>query len=112
VILLDSEGKRLLAKYYTKDFPTHKDQLAFEKTLFEKTKRVAGAASFLLLLLLLLGTEKRKSGGEIVMFDGLISVYRNNIDVFFYVVGSAKENELILASVLGAFYDSATILLR
>ena len=46
------------------------------------------------------------------MFDGLISVYRNAIDVFFYVVGSAKENELVLAHVLATFMEALALLFR
>jgi len=46
------------------------------------------------------------------MFDGLITVYRNVIDVFFYVVGSAKENELILAHALNSIVDALTLLFR
>ncbi|KAJ3090559.1 Coatomer subunit zeta-1 [Quaeritorhiza haematococci] len=91
VILLDSEGKRLLSKYYTQDYPTIKEQKAFEKALFDKTKRMAT--------------------GEIIMFDGHVVVYKNTIDVFIYFVGSSEENELILSSVLQAYYDSLSILL-
>lgn len=47
VIIIDSMGDRVMAKYYGTDFPTLKDQKAFEKTLFDKTKRVSGS-SFLL----------------------------------------------------------------
>jgi hypothetical protein len=52
------------------------------------------------------------AAGEIVMFDGLISVYRNAIDVFFYVVGAAKENELLLAHVLSSLMEALALLFR
>ena len=42
VIVLDSEGQRLLAKYYktsTAEYKTVKDQKAFEKLLHDKLKR-------------------------------------------------------------------------
>lgn len=32
---------------------------------------------------------------EIVMLDGLTAVYRSNVDLLFYVVGSQTENEVI-----------------
>ncbi len=32
---------------------------------------------------------------EIVMFEGLTCVYRSNIDLYFYVIGSSSENEVI-----------------
>jgi len=31
---------------------------------------------------------------EIIMLEGLTCVYRSNVDLFFYVVGSAQENEV------------------
>lgn len=31
---------------------------------------------------------------EIVMFEGMTCVYRSNVDLFFYVVGSSQENEV------------------
>jgi len=91
VIILDSEGKRILSKYYSPDFAITKDQQAFEKNLYEKTKKAPT--------------------GEILMFDGLVTVYKNNIDVFVYVVGSASENELILASVLTSLTESLELVL-
>ncbi|CAG8464969.1 7473_t:CDS:2 [Paraglomus occultum] len=92
VILLDGEGNRILAKYYGKNaYPTVKEQKAFEKGLFEKTRRASG---------------------EIILYDNHVVLYRNNVDVFFYVVGSADENELLLSSILNAFYDAVSTLLR
>ncbi|TPX30942.1 hypothetical protein SmJEL517_g05585 [Synchytrium microbalum] len=91
LVLLDSEGKRMISKYYTPDYPTIKEQKSFEKALFEKTK---------------------KSNSEIIMFDGHVIVYKNTIDVFIYVVGSPDENELILMSVMQAYYDALGLLLK
>ncbi|CAG5131215.1 unnamed protein product [Candidula unifasciata] len=91
IAILDNDGNRLLAKYYDESFPTTKEQKAFEKNLFNKTHR---------------------ANAEIIMFEGLTCVYKSNVDLFFYVVGSSQENELILASVLNAFYDSISQILR
>ncbi|GAB5588141.1 Golgi-to-ER vesicle coat component [Umbelopsis nana] len=91
VILLDAEGNRVLSKYYGKDYASTKDQKAFEKGLFDKTKRAQG---------------------EIIMYDNQIVLYRSNIDIFFYVVASADENELMISSMLNAFYDAVSTLLR
>lgn len=50
-IILDTEGNRVLAKYYrskshpqgeSKDLLTLKDQKAFEKGLWQKTKKAGG----------------------------------------------------------------------
>ncbi|BFZ22200.1 hypothetical protein BsWGS_25239 [Bradybaena similaris] len=91
IAILDNDGNRLLAKYYDDSFPTTKEQKAFEKNLFNKTHR---------------------ANADIIMFEGLTCVYKSNVDLFFYVVGSSQENELILASVLNAFYDSISQILR
>ena len=49
---------------------------------------------------------------EIILFDNIISVYRSAADIYLYVIGSADENELILASVLTSLYETLSILLR
>nr|CAD7568650.1 unnamed protein product [Timema californicum] len=90
--ILDNDGNRILAKYYDKNvFPTAKEQKTFEKNLFNKTHR---------------------ANAEIIMLDGLTCVYRSNVDLFFYVMGSSHENELILMSVLNCLYDSVSHILR
>eukprot|EP01102_Stenamoeba_stenopodia_P008789 TRINITY_DN2566_c0_g1_i1.p1 TRINITY_DN2566_c0_g1~~TRINITY_DN2566_c0_g1_i1.p1 ORF type:complete len:177 (+),score=45.38 TRINITY_DN2566_c0_g1_i1:235-765(+) len=91
MLVLDAEGKRVAAKYYGDDYPTTKDQLLFEKNLFTKTHR---------------------ANSEIILFDNIIAVYRSAADIYLYVIGSADENELILASVLTSLYETLSILLR
>lgn len=77
--ILDNDGNRILAKYYDKNvFATAKEQKAFEKNLFNKTHR---------------------ANAEIIMLDGLTCVYRSNVDLFFYVMGSSYENEVFRLSV-------------
>ena len=46
------------------------------------------------------------------MFDDVIVVYKYLGDLMFYVTGSQDENEMILYSVLQAFFESISILLR
>ena len=53
--------------------------LAFEKKLFDKTMRT-----------------NAKSEAEIIILDGLVTVYRNSADIWVYIVGTQTENELIL----------------
>ncbi|XP_029206794.1 coatomer subunit zeta-1-like [Acropora muricata] len=91
IAVLDNDGERVVAKYYDDTYPTTKEQNEFEKNLFNKTHR---------------------ANAEIIMLDGLTCVYRSNVDLFFYVMGSSNENELILVSVLNAFYDAISLLLR
>uniref|UniRef100_A0A1L8DVP2 Coatomer subunit zeta n=4 Tax=Phlebotominae TaxID=7198 RepID=A0A1L8DVP2_9DIPT len=92
ICILDNDGNRILAKYYDKNvFPTVKEQKAYEKNLFNKTHR---------------------ANAEIIMLDGLTSVYKSNVDLFFYVMGSTHENELILMSVLNCLFDSVSMILK
>jgi hypothetical protein len=50
--------------------------------------------------------------GEIILYDNKVVLYRSNIDIYFYVVGSPDENELILLSMFNTFYDAVSSLLR
>eukprot|EP00051_Salpingoeca_urceolata_P027584 m.482227 g.482227 ORF g.482227 m.482227 type:complete len:173 (+) comp22464_c0_seq1:491-1009(+) len=89
--ILDNDGKAIICKYFDETWPTIKEKRAFEKGLFQKTHR---------------------ANAEIIMFDGITCVYRSNVDLFFYVFGSAEENELILASVLDALFEATAILTK
>jgi hypothetical protein len=58
-VILDSEGHRVLAKYYrTKDLQSQKDQRAFEKGLWQKTKKPGGTARVLTLAVVLMFTRR------------------------------------------------------
>ena len=91
ILVLDNDGNRLLSKYYDNQFVSIKEQREFEKSLFIKTN---------------------KANAEIIMLDGLTVVYRSNIDLFFYVIGSTNENEIMLVSLLNCFYDALNQMLR
>merc|ERR1711935_1194666 len=86
ILVLDNDGNRLLPKYYDKQrFPDVKEQTRFEKLVFKKTV---------------------KANSEIIMLEGLTILYRSSVDLFFYVVGSSYENELLLLSALDTLFDS------
>ncbi|XP_010583976.1 PREDICTED: coatomer subunit zeta-2 [Haliaeetus leucocephalus] len=91
LLILDSLGQRLLAKYYDGTFPTAKEQAAFERNIFSKT---------------------HQTGGEIACLEGLTVVYRSSVDLFFYVVGGCQENVLMLSAVLACLLDALSHLLR
>ncbi|KAG0340752.1 Golgi-to-ER vesicle coat component [Podila humilis] len=92
VVMLDSDGGRVLAKYFGTDYANPKDQKAFEKGLYDKTKRAPH--------------------GEIILFDNQVVLYRFHEDVFFYIVGMPEENEAMLLVILNAFSDAVSMLLR
>uniref|UniRef100_A0A2D4G1F9 Coatomer subunit zeta n=2 Tax=Micrurus corallinus TaxID=54390 RepID=A0A2D4G1F9_MICCO len=91
IFILDSFGQRLLAKYYDNTFSTTKEQKNFERNVFNKT---------------------HKTESEIAFLEGLTIVYKSSIDLFFYVVGSSHENELMLMSVLSCLFESLSHMLR
>ncbi|KAM4531095.1 coatomer subunit zeta-2 isoform 2-T2 [Odontesthes bonariensis] len=92
VFILDNDGNRLLSKYYDPElYPSLKEQKNFESNVFDKT---------------------HKADNEITFLEGMTIVYKSNIDLFFYVVGSAQENELMLMSVLNCVFDSLSYIIR
>uniref|UniRef100_A0A3B4CER7 Coatomer subunit zeta n=1 Tax=Pygocentrus nattereri TaxID=42514 RepID=A0A3B4CER7_PYGNA len=92
VFILDNDGNRLLSKYYDPDlYPSMKEQKNFEKNVFNKT---------------------HKADNEIAFLEGMTIVYKSSIDLFFYVVGSAQENELMLMAVLNCLFESLSQILR
>jgi hypothetical protein len=99
-IALDTEGNRVLAKYYrpkshplgeSKEFLSLKDQKAFEKGLWQKTK---------------------KAGGDIILYDSHLVVFKHSLDLILYFVAGPTENEVMLHSALTSFADALTMLLR
>lgn len=86
ILVLDNNGNKLFSKYYGNlQLSSTYRQVLFEKKLFNKTN---------------------KKNDEILMFDGLLCVYKCHIDLIFYVIGSTKENEAILMSVLNCLLES------
>ncbi len=74
MLIMDNDGNRILARYFdSAAFPSVKEQKAFEKNLFAKTHR---------------------ANSEIIMLDGLTCLYKSNVDLFFYVLGSSNDNEV------------------
>ncbi|KAI9010287.1 Longin-like domain-containing protein [Hyaloraphidium curvatum] len=96
VVLLDSEGKRVLAKYYplpgTSGLAGAKEQRAFERGVWDKTRRL--------------------QAGEIIMFEGHVVTYRPIVDLLLLAVGMPDCNELMLASVMNGYAEALGILLR
>lgn len=98
---MDTEGNRVLAKYYprpkdasvpdSKHFSSVKEQKAFEKGLWEKTK---------------------KPGGDVILYDSHLALFKHSLDLIFYIIGPATENELMLAAALNALSDALSMLLR
>ena len=50
--------------------------------------------------------------GDIILYDSHLAVYKHSLDLIFYILGPATENELMLNVALTAFYDAVSLLLR
>ncbi|KZT58819.1 putative RET3-coatomer complex zeta chain [Calocera cornea HHB12733] len=100
-LILDTDGNRILAKYYkpphgspansTRTLHNLKEQRAFEKGLFDKTK---------------------KAGGDVILYDTYLVTYRHSLDLIFYFLAPPSENELMVSAGLQAFFDATQLLLR
>ena len=100
IAILDAQGHRLVAKYYTPT--TTKEQLALEAKLFEKTRKVPNGIYKDLIF-----------KGDILMLDHALVLYKPCNDLFVYLIAhSPDENEIMLFSILNSFHDALTILLR
>jgi hypothetical protein len=105
LLILDSEGNRLYARYHTtpgeKAGGAHdeeeaplaslKQQRAFEKSLFDKTYKVQQ---------------------DILLFQSQLVVYKQLADVVIYLVGGLDENEIVLFDTLEGFKDALEKLLK
>ena len=89
-------------QYFSDTFPTLKEQLKFEETLFRKTHKANGwywnSHAVQLPVLSVSFSPSPLSPlpflAEIIIHDGVTAVYRSNVDLFFYVLGAQGENEV------------------
>jgi len=95
LILDNTDGSRVHAKYFDKNFKENKTQIDFETNLFAKTR----------------GTFAR-SEADVVMLESSVCVFRSGIDVAFFVCGALDENELILVNVLDTLHDALNGILK
>ncbi|GAU22468.1 hypothetical protein TSUD_123550 [Trifolium subterraneum] len=95
ILLLDHDGRRVAVKYFSDEWATNSAKETFENLVFEKTQKTLA-----------------RNEAEIILLENHIVVYKFAQDLQFFVTGGDEENELILSSVLQAFFESVTILLR
>lgn len=50
--------------------------------------------------------------GDVIIYESHLAVYRHSLDLIFYILGTALENELMLHGALSAFHDAVSMLLR
>merc|ERR1711871_1325528 len=93
LIVLDSDGERMLAKYY--DHRNKFEQSKTEQFLHKKTKSISA-----------------RNEAEVLLMDSEITVFRNGSDCRFYLSGPSEENELILVGILDVIFETVSTLLR
>ena len=110
LMIMDNNGVRILSKYYDPEiFPTVAAQKKFEKTLFQVSSL---QSEVLVIIAAHLLQKTHKANAEIIMLDGLTCLYKSSVDLFFYVVGSGQENELLLMAVLDCLFTTVSGILR
>ena len=106
VVVLDNEGKRIIAKYYNvpRGLETNTQQKSFERQLFIKSNKqgsATGAASA--------GTGQSKPlnmyENDIMTVENYVAIFRCYVDMTIYILGDKDDNELILASVLDTVHE-------
>jgi hypothetical protein len=134
-IILDSEGHRVLAKYYrpkshpqgeSKGLLALKEQKAFEKGLWQKTKKPGGSGQSFFSVAVALTSgwhcvqpplcnswlQCNCYPGDIILYDSHLAVYRHSLDLILYFIAGPTENELMLSTALSSLVDALTFLLR
>ncbi|KAJ3049670.1 Coatomer subunit zeta-1 [Rhizophlyctis rosea] len=118
VIILDTDGKRLLSKYYTNDWPTQESQRAFQTTLHKKTKKLdcthkAFHTSRALRVGFSVIADLTTSlpTAEILLLDSHTISYKPLADTYIYMIGYHHTNEIFLSSLVSTFIEVLNLLL-
>lgn len=125
MLLLDSEGHRILAKYYEppgvradgvaapagagaaglaplyakNPYQTQKQQEALEHGVWDKARRASGTWGGL-------------TAGDLFQYDNQLVLFKASYDVYLFVIAPEHENELMIHSFLQSFYDTLSVLLQ
>ena len=88
VVVLDNEGRRVIAKYYNSrdtSLETNAAQKQFERTLFFKSNKQTGKVG-----------STNLYENDIMIVDSYTAVFRCYSDMSIYILGLCDDNELIL----------------
>ena len=103
-IILDTDGNRVLSKYYRQENNPCSSKSTKEQRVFEKRFVCDGSPSTL--------PNHTKNTGDIIPYDGRLAVYKHSLDLIFYLIANQDENELMINIALSAFSDAVHMLLR
>ena len=111
VIVLDYDGRRLLAKYYSAaPYNTMEQQYKLEETLLKKAKHLStcGRSKATLTRRDIVNSAVSE---DILLIDRSLVICKCVGDALFFLLGPEEENELFLHSILTTFYDAVMLLL-
>eukprot|EP00605_Chrysophyceae_sp_TOSAG23-4_P001821 GSChrysophyteH1.ASY1.ANO1.2011.1 assembled CDS len=91
IVVLNNDGQRVLAKYF--DNRSDDEQAKAENAFHKKTKH-----------------NKYIHDCDVILCDGEVVTYRTGSDCKFFISSTADENELVLAGVLDAIFDTLSLL--
>ena len=96
VVVLDNEGKRIIAKYYNspRGLETNNSQKLFERQLFLKSNKQGGSSS-----------KMNMYENDIMTLDNYTAIFRCYVDMTIYILGDRDDNELVLAMVLDTIHQ-------
>ncbi|RLV85233.1 Coatomer subunit zeta [Meyerozyma sp. JA9] len=95
-LLLDNEGRRLFAKYYQTQNPSHAYKSAGQQHQFEQS----------------VFSKINKMHQDILLYDNHLIAYKQTNDVVLVVVSSVAENEAMVYSLANNLHEALTILLN
>ena len=95
VVVLDNEGKRIIAKYYNapRGLETNHNQKNFERQIFIKSNKQGNSA------------KVNMYENDIMTIDNYTAVFRCYTDMTIYILGDRDDNELVLAMVLDTIHE-------
>lgn len=107
VIIMDNEGRHLISRYFSNPKPSDASKAASSaehtsSTLSDQHKLEHHIWEV---------TRKRPLG-QVAIIDGMIIVYKTNLDVMVFVVGRLDCNELMLGTILDAIYEALEALIK
>ncbi|KAL9656946.1 hypothetical protein ABK040_007037 [Willaertia magna] len=99
LFVLDKDGKRLFAKYYTPDLKHNlSKQMHLEEDVASKTIKSK--------------THQLMSDCDILLIENYNCIFQTVQDICFYVIGAGYENEIVLSEVLTGLVDGLLMLFR
>lgn len=104
IIVLDNEGRHLISRHFS--LPKLSNVSSVEPTastaLSEQHKLERHIWE----------VTRRRPLGQVAIIDGMIVVYKTNLDIMLFVIGRLDCNELMLGTLLDSIYEAMEALIK